>query len=94
MCARGWRNRFGFTSIDAFMKAWEWRFEPKTKAQFVTYNAYRHEYRLIEPIAELEKGKTVKPGEFILNFYPTRPSKRVKAFESLTPDDARLYRLV
>ncbi len=87
-------ERFGFTSIDEFMKAWEWRFEPKTKAQFVTYNAYRHEYRLIEPIAELEKGKTVKPGEFILNFYPTRPSKRVKAFESLTPDDARLYRLV
>ena len=87
-------ERFGFKSIDEFMDGWEWRFEPKTKEKFVTYNAFRHEYRLIEPIAELEKGKAVKPGEFILNFYPTRPSRRNKALEPLTPDDPRLYKLV
>jgi hypothetical protein len=36
----------------------------------------------------------VKKGELILNFYPTRPSRRVKASEAMTPDDPRLYRLV
>jgi hypothetical protein len=43
---------------------------------------------------ELEKGKAVKPGELILNFYPSKPSKRVKALYALSPDDPRLYRLV
>jgi hypothetical protein len=87
-------ERFGLKTLDEFMDAWEWRFEPKTKSKFVTYNGYRHEYRVIEPIAELEKGKAVKAGELILNFYPTRPSKRVKALYALSPDDSRLYRLV
>ena len=87
-------ERFGLKTLDEFMDAWEWRFEPKAKSKFVTYNGYRHEYRVIEPIAELEKGKTVKPGELILNFYPSKPSKRVKALYALSPDDSRLYRLV
>jgi hypothetical protein len=87
-------ERFGLKSIDEFMNAWEWRFDPKTKAKDVTYNAFRHEYRVIEPIVELEAGKKVKKGELILNFYPTRPSRRVKAFEAMTPDDPRLYKLV
>ncbi len=87
-------ERYGYTSIDEFMKGWTWVFKPETKSQFVTYNAHRHEYRVIEPIAELQKGKRVKPGEFILNFYPTRPSKRAKPFEALVPDDDRLYRVV
>lgn len=87
-------ERFGLKSIDEFMDAWEWRFDPKTKSKFVTYNGYRHEYRVIEPVVELEKGKAVKPGELILNFYPTRPSRRVKALDALTPDDPRLYKLV
>jgi hypothetical protein len=87
-------ERFGFKSIDEFMAGWEWRFKPKTKSKFVTYNAYRHEYRVVDPIVELEKGKAVKPGELILNFNPTRPGRRSKPLETLTPDDLRLYKLV
>lgn len=87
-------ERFGFKSIDEFMAAWEWRFKPRTKSKFVTYNAYRHEYRVVDPIVELEKGKVVKPGELILNFNPTRPSRRSKPFEAVTPADPRLYKLL
>ena len=85
-------ERFEYKSVDEFMDAWEWQFDPKTKAKSVKYNAVRHEYRIVEPIAELEKGKRVPPGTFILNFFPARP--RGKSVEMLLPDDPRLFTIV
>jgi hypothetical protein len=81
--------RFGYTTIDEFIQAWEWRFKPKSAADDVTYNAYRHEYRVVEPIAEMQSGHAAKVGEFILNYFPTRP--RLKAVQTLMIDDPRLY---
>ncbi len=85
-------ERYGYKSIDEFMDAWEWRFDPKTKSANVTYNAYRHEYRVVEPIAELQGGKPAKVGAFILNYVPTR--RRHKPVEVLSVDDPRLYKVV
>jgi hypothetical protein len=82
-------ERFGYKSIDEFMAAWDWRFKPKAAADKVTYNAYRHEYRLVEPIAELQSGKTAKVGQFILNYFST--SKRHKPVTTLMHEDPRLY---
>jgi hypothetical protein len=85
-------ERFGNKSVDDFMDAWEWQFEPKARAKKVTYNAVRHEYRVVEPIAELTRGKRVPAGTFILNFFPAKA--RGKSVEVLTPDDARLFTIV
>jgi hypothetical protein len=52
----------------------------------------RHEYRVVEPIAELTRGKRVPAGTFILNFFPAKA--RGKSVEVLTPDDARLFTIV
>ena len=75
--------RFGYKTMDDFMDGWSWvfRYDKTTKTMF--YNGSRHEYTLIQPIAEITSD------ELVMNFYPT--TTKGKVIELLKTSDSRFF---
>jgi hypothetical protein len=81
--------RYGYKTMDEFMDGWEWKFAYDKSSNLLSYNATRHEYTVIRPIAEPAKNT------LILNFYPSGKAKKTaKPIEMLVPSDARFFATV
>jgi hypothetical protein len=81
-------KRLGYKTFEDFIKGWTWTFKPKNKAvDEVKFNATRHEYTCIIPIAE------PKTNTIVLNFYPLA-KKKGKVIENLNLNDPRFFETV
>lgn len=75
--------RYGYRTIDDFMDGWHWNFRYDKTSKTMYYNGTRHEYTLLQPIAD------IKTNELVLNFYPT--STKGSVIELLNANDVSFF---
>lgn len=78
--------RYGYTSLDDFMKGWKWKFRYDSKTKTLYFSASRYEYTIVQPIVEPTTNR------LYLNFYPLKKSD--KPIIMLVKSDTKFFQTV